>query len=464
MNKGKLIHFLFRKTLPPLIFLWGIITATPGVSLADGWDLVLDGFEEPAAASGNRLGPESLGPMSPSAVRFGGWARVGGTWNFAHSAPPEGETDWRGLSRLRPEVQINGDLRLPRSWRLYGAVQGFYDLAYVLRGRDGFTREVIDEYERELEVREAFVAGPLSGRLDLKAGRQIVVWGRSDHIRVTDVLNPLDLREPGLTDVEDLRLPVTMVRLDYHGGPWTLTALLIPEIRFDKRPVFGHDFFPSDRPLPPEEVPESGVRNVEYAAALTGIFPGWDISFYLADRYDDQPHAEAGQDGAILKHARTTMAGAASSIALGNVLLFGEAALTRGLKTFGAAGPFSRTDFLAGIEYAGFSDTLISFETAYGRLNGYRPVLSFDHPDRERIQTVLRISRTFQRERLTLTAVAFTGAKGEDGALQRVQATYDLRDGVALTAGVVLFQSGGSPHFRGTGDNDRAFAEVKWSF
>ena len=36
-----------------------------------------------------------------------------------------------------------------------------------------------------------------------------------DNLRVTDVLNPMDLRVPGLTDIDDLRLPVTMIKLDY---------------------------------------------------------------------------------------------------------------------------------------------------------------------------------------------------------------------------------------------------------
>ena len=60
-----------------------------------------------------------------------------------------------------------------------------------------------------------------------KLGRQIVNWGRSDTVRVLDVINPLDNREPGLVDIEDLRLPVTMARVDYFPK-WFWTRTFFP--------------------------------------------------------------------------------------------------------------------------------------------------------------------------------------------------------------------------------------------
>ena len=113
----------------------------------------------------------------------------------------------------------------------------FYDFAYEIQGRDKFTQEVLDENENELEFDEVWLLGSITDRLDLKAGRQIVVWGKSDNIRVTDVLNPLDLREPGLTDLENLRLPVTMTKLDYFMwglkpiGVWSFMKFVTTKTR-----------------------------------------------------------------------------------------------------------------------------------------------------------------------------------------------------------------------------------------
>jgi len=426
-------------------------------------DELLEGFDKSPAAQ--KAIPQRT---RTSHFHLSGWFKLAGTYNFAHHAPEEGETDWRGLSRLRPELLLEGDLRLPDTWRLFVSGKGFYDFAYALNGRDDYTDEVLDEYEHELELREAFLAGRLTDSVDLKLGRQIFVWGRSDNLRVTDVLNPLDQREPGLTDIEDLRLPVTMVRLDGHNGPWTLTGLVIPEIRFDKTPVYGHDFYPSDQPLPSKDRPDEGFGHAEYGAALNGVFSGWDISFYGARFYDDQFHLVLNRYGELFrKHSRLTMFGVAGTWALGNFLLFGEAAWFDGLEFFNTDGSFSRTDLLAGVEYSGFRDTTISFEILRQHLNGFDRRLA-EAPDEatENLSVaVLRLSRTFMHERLTLTALAYNyGLDGDEGALQRLQGAYDLRDGLTMTVGVVLFKSGDLPVFRSVADNDRFFAEVKWSF
>ena len=444
------------------IFLFSL--CWPGIAGADDTLEALEGFEKApviAAAPG-------LPDGSDSPFRFSGWFKLGTTWNFAHRAPEADVTDWRGLSRLRPELLLEGDLRLPEDWRLFASAKGFYDFAYAVNGRSDYTSEVLDEYEHELELREAYIAGPLSSAVDCKMGRQIVVWGRSDNIRVTDILNPLDQREPGLTDIEDLRLPITMVRTDVYKRAWTLTAILIPEIRFDKNPVYGHDFYPGDQPLPAKKQPGEGFAHGEYAAALNGVFSGWDISFYGARFYEDQPHLALNQSGALMrKHSRLSMLGMAGSRALGNLLFFGEAAWFDGLQFYNADRRFSRTDLLAGVEYFGFRDTTISLELLRQHINGFDRALE-EAPDQatENIYlAVLRLSRTFMHECFTLTALAYSyGFDGNDGALQRLQCDYDLRDDLTITLSVVLFQSGELPAFHTIGDADRLSLEIKWSF
>ena len=102
---------------------------------------------------------------------------------------------------------------------------------------------MLDDYEWEADLQDSYLEGPLLESLDLKIGRQVVNWGRSDTLRVLDVLNPLDNREPGRADIEDLRCSVGMVKLDWHiGRSWRITGIAIPEMRFDDLPSFGTDF------------------------------------------------------------------------------------------------------------------------------------------------------------------------------------------------------------------------------
>ncbi len=430
-------------------------------------DEVLSGFEEISEAETETSGRPEAQREWP--VQLDGYLKLGGRWNFAHDAPQAGETDWRGLSGLRGEAQADLLIKWHRHWRMLIGGKVFYDSAYALRGRDDYTDAVIDAYESESEWREIYLQGHLGSHLDLKLGRQIVVWGRSDNLRVTDVLNPLDRREPGLTDIEDLRLPVAMSRLDGYLGPWNLTGIALHEIRFDKNPVFGHDFFPSSTPLPPQEMPTDAGDDTEWAAALNGIFSGKDISFYWANLFDETPHVTAGSDGGLVRrHARVTMWGAAGNLTMGNWLLKSEMAYWRGLRFFNAAGgSYQRVDALIGMEYSGWEETTLSLEGAIRHLVDFDARLkqSPDFAQEDDITYALRFTRDFANETVKLTLLALIyGPLGQDGGLERISVQYDWSDAVSITMGVALYQSGDRYTMQRIGDNDRVFLELKYSF
>ncbi len=428
---------------------------------------VISGFEEETDTQPQTSDQPAGDETWP--VQLDGYIKIGATWNFSHDAPQAGETDWRGLSRLRSEAQADLLVKWHQNWRTLVSGKVFYDAAYSLRGRDDFTDAVIDEYESESELREVYLQGRLGSHLDAKMGRQIVVWGRSDNIRVTDVLNPLDFREPGLTDIEDLRLPVVMSRLDAYFGEWNLTGIALHEIRFDKTPVFGHDFFPSPTPLPPEDKPSSGGDNTEWAVALNGIFSGKDISFYWARLFDDDAHVATGSGGNLVrKHARLSMWGAAGNLSLGNWLLKSEAAYWRGIQFFNGGGDSQqRIDALAGIEYSGWDDTTLTVEGAVRHLIDFddRLKLQPDFAQENEINYAVRLTSDFVNETVEVTLILIIYCPvGQDGALERLSVQYDWSDDVSITAGVALYQSGDRYEFQNIGDNDRFFLEVKYSF
>jgi hypothetical protein len=471
------------------ILLFGaMVAAAPPVMAdddeADRFGELMEGFEGEDAASDDPELEEVLSgfddetgaetPRRPKTdrqrpVELDGYLKLGATWNFAHDTPEAGETDWRGLSRLRAESQTDLLIKWHRHWRMLVSGKVFYDAAYALRGRDEFTDDVIDTYESEAEWREVYLKGRLGSHMDLKLGRQIVVWGRSDNLRITDVLNPLDLREPGLTDIEDLRLPVAMSRGDVYFGPWNLTGIAIHEIRFDKNPVFGHDFFPGQMPLPQEEIPSDGGDNTEWAAALNGIFSGKDISFYWANLFDDTAHTATRTGGGWLrKHARVSMWGGAGNLTLGNWLLKSELAYWRGLRFFNVAGEsFQRLDALIGAEYAGWDETTFTMEGAIRHLIDFdeRLELPPDFAQEDEITYALRYTRSFMNETVELTLLwLIYGPLGQDGGLQRISVTYDWSDAISITAGTALYQSGDRYALRRIGENDRVYVELKYSF
>ncbi|CAB5082013.1 hypothetical protein D3OALGA1CA_292 [Olavius algarvensis associated proteobacterium Delta 3] len=428
-------------------------------------DEFLEGFEEDV--DGPRAETSAQEKQPPSWSLKGEFA-VTSTYNFA----PEATQPWQGFTMLRPELELTLKNRFSDRWQGQISARGFYDTIYVVRGRDEYTQQVLDDYESQLLLEDTFIQGSITDHLDTKIGRQIVVWGTLDNLRVTDVLNPLDLRQPGLTDIDDLRLPVTMVKFDYYFGNWDLSAMAIPEVRFSMLPVFGSDFYPFPIPRPPEGDPDEGFGNMQYAAAMTGVFSGWDIGFYWANIYADQSYAEPVSTGPpeqfVRNHPRTHMLGTAANLALGNWLLKAEVAGFNGLRyTNTPRIEYVRLDIGGGVEYSGFKEATLSLEMVNRHIFDYRRVLLLP-PDEIReneFQWSLRFMKDFMNDTLTLTLLASSfGIKADDGAFERLDAEYDVTDAMSIRGGVVFYQSGEKGLFQGIGASDRLFLVFTYSF
>ncbi|GAB6905200.1 SH3 type 3 domain protein (fragment) [Desulfosarcina cetonica] len=437
-----------------------------------GYDELLNGFED----AGSAMDPETTaeGPDVDTVdplVCLGGHLKAAASINFAHDSPDVGETDWRGLSRLKAQLLLELNVKPVADWRAFASGAADYDFAYGINGRSQYADAVLDDDEREVELREAYLQGRLSKQLDVKVGRQIVVWGTSDNIRVVDVINPLDLREPGVTDIEDLRLPVTLTRLDYYWGDFSLTGIAIHEVRFNKNPPDGSDFSPSATPPPVENDPDSDVANTQFAVALNGIFSGWDLGFYAADIYDENAHFKRSVSGSTVlesTHARIKMVGGSANLAWGNWLIKGEFAWLDGLEfTHLPHNTYCRLDVMAGLEYAGFDDTQLTLEIVDRHLFDHDDALKQD-PDgcnADQIQWVARMDKDFLHDTLTLTVlISVYGEAFQDGAYQRLSTEYEIADAFTVNGGIVFYQSGHLPAFKDISDNDRLFLELKYSF
>lgn len=81
----------------------------------------------------------------------------------------------------------------------------------------------------DAEVKEAYAEKSI-GRYDLKAGRQITVWGRADKINPTDVWSVRDLRLLAPED-EDQRLGILSFQGTFNAGSSRLIILWQPEWR-----------------------------------------------------------------------------------------------------------------------------------------------------------------------------------------------------------------------------------------
>ena len=452
-----------------------LLIAAAAVSSAEEPDLedLFEEFEE----EGEIVIEESTDDEATRFWDLDGFLLAQLSYHYVNSTPASGSGDYDPIALVRNQLNLELDLDLPREWKARIAGRAMVDWAYEIHGRENFTDRALDRHEREIEPTEVWVAGELLRALDLKFGRQIVNWGRSDTIRVIDVLNPLDNREPGLVDVVDLRLPVTMTRLDYHHGPWTLTGIAIHEIRRNKDPVLGSEFYPFSLAVG-RNTPSSGGGNTEWAAALSGVFSGWDFSLHRARYFEDTGHLDLFPLPLRLEFARQTLYGVSAQKALGNWLLKGEGTLIKGIEMLRVVGGIprgverkDRYDVFGGVEYLGFNDTTLALEVVNRHIAGFDRTLSgaiLGFPgsiQRDRVQYVGRLTRSFMHERLDLTFLAsIIGDDAEDGAIYRLALDYELREALNIGVGIVTYNGGNLATLSGIKNNDRLYLTAKYSF
>ncbi|MGH0032193.1 MAG: DUF1302 family protein [Myxococcota bacterium] len=451
-----------------------LLWAAPPARAQEDLDEILGGFDDIEQAPSTELEPDEP-PLLPGWLEVNGALSLGaayGLWAHRTEARPH-DKSYNGPNRLRAKLDLELEAELFEDWEAKLSGFGFYDAIFALRDRTSYDSRARERYERELELQEAWVRGRLHDHVDLKVGRQVLNWGRSDTLRVIDVINPLDNRDPGLVDIENLRRPVGMVRLDTFFGDWTLTGLVIPEVRTELLPAYGSDFVASPTPLPRTDAPRHWGDDPEFGGALMGVFRGWDVSFHALRYWTNLPRLDFISQPLVppppleFRHDRRTLVGAGGNLTLGNWLLKTELAWIDAVH-FAAAEDSERFDAMGGIEYYGFDDVVVALEVVNRHLMDYELAAKRfpDYAEEDSLETALRVTADLMNARLHLTALGVVfGERGQNGMVHRLEATWDLRDALSVTGGALIYVAGKSPSpANDWSRNDRLFVDLEWSF
>ena len=395
------------------------------------------------------------------------------------------EVDYAGFNQAQVSTYLQLDYKLSSDWKVRVSGDAFYDAIYDIRTENEYNQDTLDAYRTQLRFDDTYVQGRLTNDIDLKVGRQIVVWGKSDSIRITDVINPIDNRLPGMTDIEDLRLSTTMAKVDYYLGKWNISAMAIGETRTFIEAAPRSEFFPVDSIFPnaPDPFielaqPEISWDNMQYALAANGVFSGWDLSFYAADVLDSRWHIEGSipRGNAQRVVSNIQMLGSAINIATGSWLLKSEVAYVNGVKYNSTQDLKSRLDALIGLDYMGITDTVLSIEVANKHIFDYEAQMASltfglvpDYIQENEVQTAMRATRSFENDSLNATVLlSMFGHNWEYGGFFRASLEYDVMDAVVANVGVINYLSAAKPEdkpmINAISNNDRVFADITYSF
>jgi hypothetical protein len=147
------------------------------------------------------------------------------------------------IANLEAEYKFNDNVKF------FTILRWFYDAVYSLENKykndpqwESKTNKKLKYPEKMQWLRECYL-DVLTDRLDLRLGKQQVVWGTADGVRILDIVNPLDYREWTLKDYVDSRIPLWMVNAETKiTANGQLQLLLIPDYEPNYYPPAGAPF------------------------------------------------------------------------------------------------------------------------------------------------------------------------------------------------------------------------------
>lgn len=126
-----------------------------------------------------------------------------------------------------------------------------------------------DPQDIELLLREAYLDWYLDS-YDIRIGKQVIAWGRTNGAFVTDILSPLDVREFLTIPIEDIRLGLTSLNVIRYFGSDFLQFVFAPFEQPDLLPAADSRWFPINSEQIPFDVETEQSRLEETENRLQG--------------------------------------------------------------------------------------------------------------------------------------------------------------------------------------------------
>ncbi len=387
---------------------------------------------------------------------------------------------------LTPELNIDVSDR----WRLTAIGRGRIDISDKLEpgkptqgNRANLSRRAFIRDKTDLELREFYLDGEI-GEVFLRLGKQQVVWGEADGLKVLDVVNPQSFREFILPRFDDSRIPLWIAKAEIPvGDASTLQLVWAPDQTYHDVPEPGSTFaFTSPQLIPqptpgvpvtvlPPDRPSRFLADSDAGVRFATFVGGWELSLNYFYHYADSPifRRAIGPDGITVasEYERTHLIGGSFNNAFGDFVIRGEAGystseffLTNNVADVDGVTASGEFSYVVGVDWTGLSDTFLSVQFFQSILTNSTPGVV--RPDVENLITFFG-RRNFQNETVTAKALLIQNIADGDGVVQ-IELSYDWRDNVELYLGADLFYGKPEGIFGEFNKNDRIVSGIRIGF
>lgn len=384
--------------------------------------------------------------------------RVKGFLDTYHALRTTGNADW-----MASRTRARGEVRLEKgSTALFVSLNAIYN--GILKERTG------------IELREAYLSYT-KGNLDLRVGRQIVIWGVADALRLTDCVSPIDYTEFLAQDYDDIRMPVNGLRVKYTLGAITAEAVCNPVTNFAVIPTDLRNPWAMRLPFTSLSYsidlesgkPEKRLKNMEYGGRISVNLSGVDFSLSALRTWNKLPALRMGMktDGKSLhidgRYHRMTMLGADCSLPVGQFVIRAEVAKYIDEAQNAAMGCEvecrNALNALIGIDWYPGNDWNASLQYCHKYTSGNLERLPiYRHAG---IATA-RLAKDLLQNTVKISSFAYIDV-ADGGIFNRLSTTYSLNDQTAIAIGYDYFHADRGM-FKMYGKNSEAWVKLKYSF
>jgi hypothetical protein len=331
------------------------------------------------------------------------------------------------------------------------------------------------------ELRDGFLEYRLDNGL-ARLGKQQIVWGRLDGVKVLDTLNPQDFREFILDDFDDSRISLWSAYLDVSVADWRIELAWLPDptgYAIPRRGAWFELTAPRFRygagaaqPTPPLSTsrPSGGLGNSAAGLRLSRGFGGVDVSAVAYSGLDFEPlgRVVANNANPFVErfYERRNLFGVSAETSFGAIALRAEYAWQparvfntrsgsvldtialdqhRGAVAMDISAPF---DILVNLQY--LIDVVENAPQALVR------------PERDRIATVF-LRRSFAYERLNLELRWYRSLKERDD-ISAASLAWDFTDNTEIRIAAEFFNGRPDGLFGQFDGRDRLVLGVSHTF
>lgn len=310
----------------------------------------------------------------------------------------------------------------------------------------------------------------------IKIGRQIIIWGKADGLRITDVISPMDLTEFLAQDYDDIRMPVNGIILSKFGTNWDLDLVCVPYIETyvmpgPDNPWAMNELTSKEVVIDPEEKPEFTLSNMEYGGKLSFYFSGIDFDLSALNTWNKAPVYSYYYDSLSHLHvkpvyARMGFLGFGFSKSVYSLIIRGESAFYFDKKFT----PDITTENLDLVEKNSIN-YLLGIDWYPGRewtLTGqFSDECIFDYSDdilnsKHTYISTIGITKKLFRSTLALSSFCYIGLN-EGDFYNRTSIDYALSDNIHVMCGADWFD-GDKGLFGQYRDNSEIWFKAKYNF